>query len=235
MPPGTPFDSFVLPYRIRVDNFTSNTRDNSPALHLLTHTHSDHIVGLSAQSFGYKVICSRDAKEMLLRHEVYAERELHDQDYRVQRIRTFAHLKVDPTLGPDGTVSYSGSRDLLVGFLMLFMISSDHACAFISSGNASSTHAHEVRTFEWRVCDNHFAWCKSLPWSCDVSVRLVDGRMNLSFPSGFWSKVLKAQYFTRETLERNRGFWKAWHGTLIFNLILLPRRRIAVVERLPEH
>ncbi|KAH0583199.1 hypothetical protein H2248_011084 [Termitomyces sp. 'cryptogamus'] len=113
MPPGTPFNSFVLPYRIRVDNFASNTGDNAAALHLLTHTHSDHIVGLSAQSFGSKVICSRDAKEMLLRHEVYAERELHDQNYRAQRIRTFAHLKVDPTPGPDGTVSYSGSRDLL--------------------------------------------------------------------------------------------------------------------------
>ncbi|KAG6872838.1 hypothetical protein C0995_006008 [Termitomyces sp. Mi166 len=113
MPPGTPFNSFVLPYRIRVDNFTSNTGDNPPALHLLTHTHSDHIVGLSAQSFGCKIICSRDAKEMLLRHEVYAERELHDQNYRPQRTRTFAHLKVDPTVGPDGTVSYLGSRDLL--------------------------------------------------------------------------------------------------------------------------
>ncbi|KAG6826688.1 hypothetical protein H0H92_014846 [Tricholoma furcatifolium] len=113
MPPGTPFNSFVLPYRIRVDNFAANTGDNAPALHLLSHTHSDHIVGLSAQSFGYKVICSQDAKEMLLRHEVYGERELHDLEYRAQKTRTYAHLKVNPTRTPDGSVSYSGSRDLL--------------------------------------------------------------------------------------------------------------------------
>ncbi|KAG6807546.1 hypothetical protein H0H93_001472, partial [Arthromyces matolae] len=113
MPPGTPLNSFVLPYRIRVDNFTSSTGDDAPALHLLTHTHSDHIVGLSAQSFGYKIICSPDAKEMLLRHEVYGERELHDQEFRAQKMRTFAHLKVDPILGSDGLLTYSGSRDLL--------------------------------------------------------------------------------------------------------------------------
>ncbi|KAF8075305.1 beta-lactamase-like protein [Lyophyllum atratum] len=114
MPPGTPFNSFVLPYRVRVDNFTSNTENgNAPALHLLTHTHSDHIVGLSAQSFGYKVVCSRDAKEMLLRHEVYAERELHQLELRAQKTRTYSHLKVDPIRGPDGMLYHSGSRDLL--------------------------------------------------------------------------------------------------------------------------
>ncbi|KAG5643924.1 hypothetical protein DXG03_009332 [Asterophora parasitica] len=113
MPPGTPFNSFALPYPIRVDNFASNTDDNAPALHLLTHTHSDHINGLSAQSFGYKVVCSRDAKEMLLRHEVYAERALHQQELRPQKTRTYSHLKVDPLRGPDGVLYYAGSRDLL--------------------------------------------------------------------------------------------------------------------------
>jgi len=115
MPPGTPYNSFVLPYRIRVDDFgQSTTHESGAALHLLTHTHSDHINGLSAQSFGYTVICSKDAKEMLLRHEVYAERELHEQDLRAEATRTYSHLKVDPRIQPDGTTYYVGSRDLLV-------------------------------------------------------------------------------------------------------------------------
>ena len=85
-----------------------------PLLHLLTHTHSDHINGLSAKSFGYKVYCSEDAKQMLLRHEVYAERELQTLELRSQMIRTYSHLRVDPLLFPDGTMYYKDSRDLLV-------------------------------------------------------------------------------------------------------------------------
>lgn len=82
-------------------------------MHLLTHTHSDHITGLSAHSFGYKVVCSSDAKEMLLRHEVYAERALLEQELRPEPTRTFSHLKIDPIHFSDGTVRYVGSRDLL--------------------------------------------------------------------------------------------------------------------------
>src|SRR5271154_386648 len=118
MPTGTPYNSFVLPYPIRVDDFTDNvnlvTQTPIPALHLLTHTHSDHINGLSAKSFGYTVICSQDAKEMLLRHEVYAERALHDMQLRAVTTRTFRHLKVDPVMGECGRMYYHGSRDLLV-------------------------------------------------------------------------------------------------------------------------
>jgi len=117
MPTGTPYNSYVLPYRIRVDDFSEvNHQDpaTTPLLHLLTHTHSDHVNGLSARSFGYRVICSNDAKEMLLRHEVYAERELQALDLRTEKIRTYAHLKVDPLRNPDGTMYYNGSRDLLV-------------------------------------------------------------------------------------------------------------------------
>ena len=77
-------------------------------------THSDHINGLSAKSFGYKVYCSEDAKEMPLRHEVYAERELQALELRSEKIRTYSHLRVDPLLFPDGTMYYTGSRDLLV-------------------------------------------------------------------------------------------------------------------------
>ncbi|KAG6899184.1 hypothetical protein C0993_012553 [Termitomyces sp. T159_Od127] len=120
MPPGTPYNSFALPYRIRVDNFTAAAAagdpDPPPALHLLTHTHSDHIAGLAARSFAAKVVCSRDAKAMLLRHEVFGERELRDWEYRAQRVRTFAHLRVGPARGSDGAeVWFAGSRDLLEG------------------------------------------------------------------------------------------------------------------------
>ncbi|KAJ6563586.1 beta-lactamase-like protein [Mycena vulgaris] len=114
MPPGAPYNSFVAPYRIRVDEFsTLVSQETVPALHLLSHTHSDHITGLQAKSFGYTVICSYDAKEMLLRHEVYAERSLHEHDYRAEVTRTYSHLKVDPLIYPDGSKYYTGSRDLL--------------------------------------------------------------------------------------------------------------------------
>ncbi|KAJ7243370.1 beta-lactamase-like protein, partial [Mycena haematopus] len=114
MPPGAPYNSFVVPYRIRVDEFTNSAgQDMVPALHLLSHTHSDHVTGLQAKSFGYTVICSHDAKEMLLRHEVYAERSLHEHEYRAETTRTYSHLKVDPLIHPDGSMYYTGSRDLL--------------------------------------------------------------------------------------------------------------------------
>ncbi|KAF7321032.1 DRMBL domain-containing protein [Mycena chlorophos] len=114
MPRGSPYHSFVKPYHIRVDEFTATPDvDTVPFLHLLTHTHSDHIVGLQAKSFGYTVVCSQDAKEMLLRHEVYKERAFFEQEYRAEATRTYSHLKVDPLIQPDGSVVYEGSRDLL--------------------------------------------------------------------------------------------------------------------------
>ncbi|KAL4081024.1 beta-lactamase-like protein [Scleroderma citrinum] len=118
MPPGSPYHSFALPYPIRVDNFTDTTDDlpspyNRPALHLLTHTHSDHLTGLASKSFGHRIVCSPDAKEMLLRHEVYAERSLYDREYRAERTRTYGHLKIDPSVMPNGEKFYAASRDLL--------------------------------------------------------------------------------------------------------------------------
>jgi DNA cross-link repair 1C protein len=124
MPTGTPFNACIPPYNIRVDDFASSAvleeLGMTPALHLLTHTHSDHINGLSAKSFGHTVYCSQDAKEMLLRHEVFAERELHELELRAEKVRTYSHLKVDPLLFPDGTMYYTGSRDLLVCGLISF-------------------------------------------------------------------------------------------------------------------
>ena len=97
MPPGTPYNSFVVPYPIRVDEFTQNKNGIQiiPALHLLTHTHSDHIIGLSARSFGSIVVCSVDSKEMLLRHETYFARFLKEHEYHIERKRTFSHLKCE--------------------------------------------------------------------------------------------------------------------------------------------
>jgi hypothetical protein len=120
MPPGTLYNAFVLPYKIRIDDFAdSSNLDYAPALHLLTHTHTDQINGLSAKSFGYTVICSYDAKEMPLRHEVYAERALHEQEMRSVKLRTFSHLKVDPFMIPGGGMYYTGSRDLLMSLMHL--------------------------------------------------------------------------------------------------------------------
>lgn len=116
MPPGAPYNSFIRPYPIRVDDFTSlpDSHQPKPALHLLTHTHTDHVNGLSSRSFASTVICSRDAKEMLLRHEVYSERALKEMEVRTESVRTFSHLKVDPRRTSDGIIFDAGSRDLLV-------------------------------------------------------------------------------------------------------------------------
>ena len=115
MPTGTPYNAFVNPYPIRVDDFSApDNLPTVPALHLLTHTHSDHINGLSAKSFASTVICSQDAKEMLLRHEVFYERALKDMEVRAKNVRTFQHLKVQPRTTEDGTVYHTGARDLLV-------------------------------------------------------------------------------------------------------------------------
>ncbi|KAF8588590.1 hypothetical protein K439DRAFT_1285775, partial [Ramaria rubella] len=115
MPPGAPHHSFILPYRVRVDDFTT-PRDPSfqpPALHLLSHTHSDHITGLNAKSFGARVICSIDAKHMLLNNEPAKDRIAFDKGEISEKTRPYSHLKVDPVL--KGKSKWDGShyRDLL--------------------------------------------------------------------------------------------------------------------------
>ncbi|OJT12075.1 Protein artemis [Trametes pubescens] len=120
MPTGTPYNAFIPPYPIRVDDFStpsssSTNESQTPAvgLYLLTHTHTDHLNGLTARSFGQTVVCSHDAKEMLLRHEVYAERALRDMDLRAENVRSYAHLRIEPQRMEDGSMNYAGSRDLL--------------------------------------------------------------------------------------------------------------------------
>ncbi|KAH9924318.1 uncharacterized protein BXZ73DRAFT_79283 [Epithele typhae] len=128
MPLGTPYNAFIPPYPIRVDDFSNPTATSVPAtpgpyssadipttasLYLLSHTHTDHLNGLSARSFGQTVCCSHDAKEMLLRHEVYYERALKTAELRAENVRTFAHLKIEPRRLEDGSLDVTGSRDLL--------------------------------------------------------------------------------------------------------------------------
>ncbi|KAF8491140.1 hypothetical protein F5888DRAFT_1063248 [Russula emetica] len=115
MPRGTPFHGLIPPFPIRVDQFGASPGLTAvPALHLLSHTHSDHILGLSAKSFASTIICSPDAKQMLLRHELYSERFLRDVDLRdeARLSRTFGHLKVSPCL-KDGKLDFSVGRDFL--------------------------------------------------------------------------------------------------------------------------
>ncbi|KAH8114435.1 hypothetical protein DFH11DRAFT_1688950 [Phellopilus nigrolimitatus] len=107
MSPGTPYNSFVVPYPIRVDEF-SVPRDGSlapAALHLLTHTHSDHIIGLNAKSFGSVIICSADAKAMLLRHETYKARYLREE-FLFEKNRTYSHLKSTLQSPNEGQIDY---------------------------------------------------------------------------------------------------------------------------------
>jgi ribonuclease BN (tRNA processing enzyme) len=115
MPPGTPYASFALPYPIRVDCFTCTAHlpapYNAPALHLLTHSHADHTLGLSSKLFAARVVCSPNTKEMLLRHESFLERA--KKDAGEVATRTFAHLKVE---------GGASSRDLLVS------VRASHTC-----------------------------------------------------------------------------------------------------------
>jgi hypothetical protein len=115
MPTGTPHDSFLEPCfpGIRVDDFT----DNRPAAaYFLTHTHSDHVTGLQAKSFGSLVYCSLDAKQMLLNHETYKKRSHLQDEYIANPERTYAHLQTGMRRSEE-EVAVDGSRDLLVCYV----------------------------------------------------------------------------------------------------------------------
>ncbi|KAL0579395.1 hypothetical protein V5O48_002620 [Marasmius crinis-equi] len=121
MPQGTPFRSFVLPYPFRIDEFTDfpTTRDADDSttsiakLHFLTHTHSDHLLGLQAKSFGQLVYCSEDAKTMLLRIEQYQDRSLQDRGLRPPT-RKYKHLEVPEEYNPEGIcINQAQTRRLL--------------------------------------------------------------------------------------------------------------------------
>jgi len=117
MPAGAPFYSFIRPYPIRVDAFATPAHAldyQVPCLHLLTHTHTDHLVGLSSNSFGALVFCSPAAKEMLLNLEPIHERIAYDKGLRRDRFRPYVNLRIDPIKSKDGKLDYTYARDLLV-------------------------------------------------------------------------------------------------------------------------
>jgi len=61
-------------------------------LYLLTHVHTDHLVGLS-NAFTGKIVCSPDTKRMLLRLEPEIERERLDIGVREQKVLKYDGLK----------------------------------------------------------------------------------------------------------------------------------------------
>lgn len=136
MPPGAPYTGFIKEYPfIRVDEFT--TLPVPAKLHLLTHAHSDHLVGLNAKSFDGQIICSEDTKDVLLRLEQYKERAYYADEMRAQKKRMYAHLKIDP-IKEDRRTTYEGSRDLLVR-------GCPSSCVFIlmrSTESYTVKHAH---------------------------------------------------------------------------------------------
>ncbi|KZV84512.1 hypothetical protein EXIGLDRAFT_753795 [Exidia glandulosa HHB12029] len=116
MPTGTPNYGLIPPFNIRVDTFHTPRDEpfSPPALYLLSHTHTDHTVGLSAKSFSSRVVCSPDARQMLLAMEPAADRIAVDNGKKALRNRPFSHLKIDPVTREDGSVDYSMTRDLLL-------------------------------------------------------------------------------------------------------------------------
>ncbi|KAG8965244.1 hypothetical protein FRC03_000789 [Tulasnella sp. 419] len=72
-------------------------------IHLLTHTHSDHIGGLKNTSFGLPVICSPDAKEMLLNLESLRDRVAYDNGLKGRRVQPYRHLCGEIQTSADGS------------------------------------------------------------------------------------------------------------------------------------
>ncbi|EJT98796.1 hypothetical protein DACRYDRAFT_35001, partial [Dacryopinax primogenitus] len=88
-----------------------------PALYLLSHTHVDHIRGLDASTFCGKVICSPDAKEMILRMETAKDRVDYDRGVREQKIRRWARLKTAVSLNSPTKFEILADETVLITLL----------------------------------------------------------------------------------------------------------------------
>lgn len=151
MPAGAPFHSFMRPYPIRVDAFATPADGPDyqiPSLYLLTHTHTDHLAGLSSNSFGAVVVCSPVAKEMLLNLETTHERVAYDKGLRCGRFRPYANLKIDPIKTKDGKMDYTYARDLLVGHTIGLY-------ALVTHYVAPHTLEHSNRSGTFGLIDRH--------------------------------------------------------------------------------
>jgi hypothetical protein len=105
-------DGHILEFpQIRVDCFTTPTtarphmipsdpssstspwtRAPNARLYLLTHVHTDHLVGLS-NAFTGTIVCSPDTKRMLLRLEPEMERERLDSGVRERKMLMYDGLR----------------------------------------------------------------------------------------------------------------------------------------------
>ncbi|KDQ20968.1 hypothetical protein BOTBODRAFT_84904, partial [Botryobasidium botryosum FD-172 SS1] len=109
---GSAYCGHIPPYpEIRIDSFADSAASPFPPakLYLLTHTHSDHIQGLDAKSFGQPVVCSEDAKRMLILGERVADRIAFDKGDISERKKPWGHLKTRARRGDQSSIS----RDLL--------------------------------------------------------------------------------------------------------------------------
>lgn len=110
--PDLTTDGHLLEFpRIRVDSFTSPPPAHQPPwmlpdpydpsapltqapnaqLYLLTHVHSDHLIGLTNQFTG-NIVCSPDTKRMLLRLESEMDRRHHHNGFREVKRRKYEGL-----------------------------------------------------------------------------------------------------------------------------------------------
>lgn len=99
-------------YPLRVDNFTNSGTIYS-ALNLLTHSHSDHTLGLASKTFTSQVICSYDTRNIVLNIEPATDRVEFDKGNTSSKNRTFSHLHVRRPVSSAPHLQ-GFSRDLLV-------------------------------------------------------------------------------------------------------------------------
>ena len=174
MPTGAPYQGHVPPYpAIRVDAFSVPREGNYHVahLHLLTHTHSDHIMGLESTSFGQLVVCSQDAKNMLLRAEKYPDRIAFDQKRISSEVRPWAHLRTQSRTGKKTELV----RDLLVRVFYISVSNFPQTNSCLTRiARSDATEAYSFKQTSkaptgWGGnCNCNCYRCQPLSWLCDV-------------------------------------------------------------------